>query len=142
MWIFKAWRRRSAGVPPNAHEQFLEEKRALNEIERRVLELAISALDDGQDEARTQLAVASYGGLSHAGSHVCFMIDLPGDVDPIPSSVSSVLLDVDSAPGQHVTIELFVKKGRLDSVDVNSYDDDSLATFWPAVEHIHPAARN
>jgi len=142
MWILEVWRRRSTGASPIAPEQFLEEKRALNEIERRVLEIAISALDQGQDEARAQLAVAAYGGAAHAGSHVCFMIDLPGDVELIPSSVSSVLLDVDSALGQHVTIELFVKKGRLDSVDVNSYDDDSLATFWPAVEHIHPAARN
>jgi hypothetical protein len=131
---FSNWRAK------RAFKEFVtgRDRRPLSHIEREVIELAISTMKSGQGEARAQLAVATYGGLAHPGTHVCFMIDLPDDVELIPQMRDIIELAVDTAPTDPLDIQLFVEAGRLSSVDLTTYADDGASSQWPPLDRIHP----
>jgi len=137
MGVFESWRRKHSVISSKAAEHTLDEKRPLKEIERAVLEMAISTMDAGQAEARAQLAVATYGGLAHLGTHVCFMIDLPDDVE-LTAHREVLELAVDSTPDTHQSIEVFIADGRLSSVDLTTYNQGDEDSTWPTVDRIHP----
>lgn len=124
-----------------AEVPFIREKRPLSEIERAVIEMAISTMKTGQAEARAQLAVATYGGLAHPGTHVCFMIDVPEGAERLPQKRDILDLDVDSTPNDPLEITLFVEGGVLSSVDLTTYGDDSSGSEWPPLSSIHPPKR-
>ena len=119
------------------------ERRPLLDIERAIIKMAVDELAVGRAEAEAQLAVATYGGMAHAGTHVCFMIDVPDSAPRIPAGHGSPInLDVD-LEGTIVmsSIEVFIQHGRLHSVDlteIDEDDDDRSGTQWPALSRIHP----
>jgi hypothetical protein len=121
---------------------FVREKRPLSEIERAVIDMAVSTMKTGQAEARAQLDVATYGGLAHPASHVCFMIDVPEGVERTPQSRDIVDLEVDSTPKDPLEITLFIVGGVLSSVDLTTYGDDSSGSRWPPLSRIHPPKRD
>lgn len=119
------------------------ERRPLREIERAIIRMAVGELTVGRAEAGAQLTVATYGGLAHAGTHVCFMIDVPDSAPRIPEGRGSPIdLDVD-LEGSTVmsSIQVFIQDGRLHSVDLTEIDedDDLSGTRWPALSRIHPS---
>ena len=120
----------------------LPERRALSPLERAIIMLAISEMTVGREEAEAQLRVATYGGRAHPGSHVCFMIDVPETVARIPEGYGSpVTLDVDLAGTKLMSIiDLFIRDGRLASVDLTEVDQDEEqeGTEWPELARIHP----
>jgi len=118
------------------------ERRPLREIERAIIRMAVDELTVGRAEAEAQLTVATYGGLAHSGTHVCFMIDVPDSAPRIPAGYGSPIdLDVD-LEGSTVmsSIQVFIQDGRLHSVDLTEIDedDDLSGTRWPALSRIHP----
>jgi hypothetical protein len=119
------------------------ERRGLLDIERAIIRMAVEQLTVGRAEAEAQLALATYGGLTHAGTHVCFMIDVPDSAPRIPDGHGGpITLDVD-LEGTIVmsNIEVFIHDGRLHSVDlteIDEADDDRSGTQWPALSRIHP----
>jgi hypothetical protein len=118
------------------------ERRALSPIERSIIMLAISEMTVGREEAEAQLRVATYGGRAHPGTHVCFMIDVPKTVALIPEGYGSpVTLGVDLEGTTLMSnIDLFIREGRLDSVDLTEVDEDDerAGTEWPELSRIHP----
>lgn len=151
---WRAWRRDTAyrtteceAEAQRAQDEFDStppERRPFSDIERAVIQLAIGQLSVGRAEAEAQLAVATYGGLAHAGTHVCFMIDVPESAPRIPEGYGSPIdLDVD-LEGTIVmsSIQVFIQDGRLASVDLTEIDDDEdddrSGTQWPALSRIHP----
>jgi hypothetical protein len=118
------------------------ERRLLLDIERAIIKMAVDELTVGRAEAEAQLAVATYGGMAHAGTHVCFMIDVPDSAPRIPAGHGSPInLDVDlEGTTLMSSIEVFIQDGRLHSVDLTEIDedDDRSGTQWPALSRIHP----
>ena len=119
------------------------ERRPLLDIERAIIRMAVEQLTVGRAEAEAQLAVATYAGLAHAGTHVCFMIDVPGGAPRIPDGYGSPIdLDVDPEGTMVMSsIQVFIQDGRLHSVDLTEIDDhvdDRSGTRWPALSRIHP----
>lgn len=119
------------------------ERRPLLDIERSIIRMAVEELTVGRAEAEAQLALATYAGLAHAGTHVCFLIDVPDSAPRIPEGYGSPIdLDVD-LEGTIVmsSIQVFIQDGRLHSVDlteIDEGDDDRSGTQWPAISRIHP----
>ena len=118
------------------------ERRPLTEVERSIIAIAISELAVGRAEAVAQLEVATYGGLVHAGTHVCFNIDVPDSAPRLPDGVPRlVTLDVDLEGTTLMSnIELYIDEGRLWSVDlteINEHDELS-GIAWPDLSRIHP----
>ncbi len=117
--------------------------RDLTEVERGILELAVSTMTVGEAEARAQLSVARHGGPAHPGTHVCFNLSLPDDVPLIPTGERwPLLFDVDSPPEAPLTIEVFAADGRLQGVDLTTYGDDEVGLIWPEIARIHRTARS
>lgn len=118
------------------------ERRPLSDTERAVIQMAVNELTVGRAEADAQLVVATYGGKAHAGTDVCFMIDVPESAPRIPEGYGSPInLDVDlEGTTLMSSIEVFIQDGRLHSVDLTEIDEDNdrSGTQWPALSRIHP----
>ena len=142
MGFWSRWRRvpASHALPDPYEHQFLEEKRELLPIERDIIALAITTLGstEAREQATAQLEVATYGGLAHPGTDVCFMIDLPEGIHPIADTDGRLDLTVDPALDGYLSIGVFIKRGLLDSVDLDSYEAGADAK-WPPLESITPA---
>jgi hypothetical protein len=118
------------------------ERRPLSDVERAIIQLAVSELTVGRAEAEAQLAVATYGGMAHAGTHVCFKIDVPDSAPRIPEGIGSgISLEVDVEGTTLMSnIDVFIRDGRLESVDLTEIDEDAdrAGTAWPELSRIHP----
>ena len=118
------------------------EKRELTEHERAIIEFGVAQLGSDRGAGEAQLARATYGGRSHAGTHVCFRIDLPDDVPLLRSAISSV--DFWVVPHGRVLggeIELGVDGGRIAWLYYTEYhkDDELSGTAWPETSRITAA---
>jgi len=115
-------------------------ERELTDPERAILHMAIDSMPVGREQANAQIAVAKHGGPAHPGTHPCFLITLPEEVDRIPLG-STYPLTLYVTPDEHTvgTIELFIVDGRLDSLDwsvVSLTDDESGTTEFPSLTRI------
>ncbi|WP_066043821.1 hypothetical protein [Herbiconiux solani] len=115
-------------------------ERDLTDHERALLLMAIDTMSTGAEQARAQLAVASYGGPAHEGTHPCLVLALPEGVEPIPRG-AEYPLTLYVAPDAFTvgTIDVFIENGLLTSLEWSATSlvhDAPEVTEFPSLDRI------
>ncbi|TBN56971.1 hypothetical protein EYE40_05915 [Glaciihabitans arcticus] len=87
--------------------------RALTLQERNLLFALIDRMPGGREEALVQLRTARHAGLAHAGSHVCFTIEVVDEAPEVPDGVHLVDRKVRTEGDSAGSLQLHFVKGRL-----------------------------
>jgi hypothetical protein len=117
------------------------EVRDLTEVERTILEFAVSTMTVGAAEARAPIVGRASRRAGASRNPRLLQPCTRDDVPLIPDGERwPLLFDVDSPPDDPLTIELFASDGLLKGVDLTTYGDDAVGSTWPDVGTIHRAA--